>query len=456
MIDLALDMRTLALLAMLSAIVQGVSLTALWLAVPGAAGPRHWAAGGGLLAAGLVLLALRGQVPDSLSIMLSNFCLVASHAAFLCGVDAYNGRPASLRFSAGLVGASLLGLAYFAWVEPDIAARIVIFSVPVALFGAVTAWRLAVRPPELRSPAELWMAGLFALHAGFHAFRGLVVLVTAPEIDSYFEVSQVSYLHVLVLFEAIFFAFAIGIGFTVMTTVTLNRSLQRQLETRSQLFSVLAHDLRSPVAGLVTLASLVELKAGQGDTSDLSKYAGLASADARQLLSLLDDLLVWGKAEFAGRGALVERLDLQELVDSACAPLATAAENKDIKIRQDLEVGAAVGVRMHAQTVLRNLLSNAVKFSPPGSEVLVSAFAEGKSVVVSVADRGIGLGVAPRKGAVRLDRVKKQSGTAGEKSGGLGLLICEDLCRGDGERIWLVANPGGGTVGSFTLAAVAQ
>ena len=126
---------------------------------------------------------------------------------------------------------------------PDIAARIVIFSVPggpVSERSRPGAWPCGRR--SCAAPAELWMAGLFALHAGFHAFRGLVVLVTAPEIDSYFEVSQVSYLHVLVLFEAIFFAFAIGIGFTVMTTVTLNRSLQRQLETRSQLFSVLAHD----------------------------------------------------------------------------------------------------------------------------------------------------------------------------------------------------------------------
>jgi len=88
---------------------------------------------------------------------------------------------------------------------------------------------------------------------------------------------------------------------------------------------------------------------------------------------------------------------------------------------------------------------------------MITSNYENRQVIVSVIDEGIGLEAADtesKSNGCGGDRgSRSRSGTAGEQGAGVGLALCRDLCRYDGQRVWLAENPGGGAIGSFTLDA---
>ena len=448
--DLSLDIRTLAFIATLSAVMQGVLLAILWRAAPRSAATLLWAGGGILLALGLVCLAFRHVLPDVITIVLANLAIAGSHALFLFGIERYCGHAYSIRTVSVVLAALLAVFVVFGIVAPDTALRVVAISLALALFAGASAWWLWRREQEIRSPIDRLMAMMFTVHAAFHLFRGGYTLLFERHITDFMAASSV---HALAFIDIVAFSFASGIGFAVLTISRLHRSLENELAARKRLFSILAHDLRSPFGGLVNLTDLIQIAFTKDRKDEVQQLATKLSAEARGVLALLDDLLVWGHTEFKGEGALAEFLDLAAVVKASVASQAVKASEKGISIRSELTVTTAYGVRRHAEMILRNLVSNALKFSRPGSPVTITSRRQDGRVVVSVIDEGIGL-VAAGAGAERCaGDAGSRKGTAGEGGAGLGLILCRDLCGYDGQRVWLAENPGGGTIGSFTLDA---
>jgi len=448
--DLSLDIRTLAFIATLSAVMQGVLLVILWRAAPRSAETLLWAGGGILLALGLVCLAFRYVLPDVFTIVLANLAIAGSHALFLLGIERYCRRVYSIRSVAIVLTAVLAVLIVFGLAVPDTALRIIAVSLAIALFAGASAWWLWRRAQDVRSPIDQLMALMFTLHAAFHLFRGGYTLIFERDIEDFMAASSV---HAIAFIDIVALSFASGIGFAVMTISGLHRSLERELAARKRLFSILAHDLRAPFGGLVNLTDLIQIAFAKDCKDEIEGLAAKLSEEARAVLALLDDLLVWGHAEIKEGMPLAELLDLAAVVKSAVASQSAKASEKDIPIRSDLAVASAYGVRRHAEMILRNLVSNALKFSRPGSPVTITARRQGGQVVVSVIDEGIGLVAGGAGAAENGGDTASRRGTAGEAGAGLGLVLCRDLCRYDGQRVWLAENPGGGTTGSFTLDA---
>jgi signal transduction histidine kinase len=446
--DLTLDIRTLAFVGTLLAIMQAVLLAALWRAVPRSAGTPLWAAGGAFLAAGFVLLAFRHLLPDWISIVVANVAIVGSHALYLHGIERYCGRRYSLGFSSIVLAATLILFIAFGLVVPDTGVRIIVISLAIVSLSSLSAGQLWRREKGLRTTIDLLMAGMFAGHAVFHLFRGAYTALVERGIEDFMMASTI---HAFAFVDIIIFAFASGTGFAVLTISTLHRSLEKELVDKNRLFSVLAHDLRSPFGGLVNLTDLIQIAFAKNRWTQVEDLAKQLSANAKHVLALLDDLLVWGRAEFKGEKPLVEPLSLEETVDSAVKPLQAVAAEKEISIRRQLDIASALGVRSHAELILRNLISNAVKFSLPGSEVIVRSSRQGDHVVVSVIDQGIGLEGAGERATDEAGHLASRTGTAGEQGTGLGLSLCADLCCRDNQKVWLSDNPGGGAIGSFTL-----
>lgn len=450
--DLGLDIRTLAVIATLSAVMQAVLLAILWRAVPRSSETLLWAVGAGLLALGFVGLSLRHLLPDAITIVLANLAIVGSHAFYLFGIERYCNRSCSIRSAALVLAALLAPLVIFGLAVPDTALRIVAVSLAVSLFAGASAWWLWHRELEVRSPIDRLMALMFMAHAAFHLFRGAYTLLVERDIGDFMAASSV---HAIAFIDIIIFSFASGIGFALMAISGLHRSLTKELAARKRLFSILAHDLRSPFSGLVNLTDLIRAEFAKGRKDEVQRLAAQLSAEARGVLALLDDLLVWGQAEFKAGRPPAEVLDLEAVTRSSIATQAVMAREKDISIRSALDVTTALGVRLHAEMILRNLVSNAVKFSQPGSQITITSSRDDGHVVVSVIDEGIGLKAASGGANGVYEGMRHRSGTAGEQGAGLGLALCRDLCRYDGQKVWLADNPAGGTIGSFTLDAPA-
>ncbi|WP_340119677.1 HAMP domain-containing sensor histidine kinase [Pelagibius sp. 7325] len=448
--DLSLDIRTLAFIATLSAVMQGVLLAILWRTAPRSAATLLWAGGGILLALGLVCLAFRYVLPDAVTIVLANVAIAGSHGLFLLGIERYCGRSYSFTCVAVVLAASLTAFVVFGLVAPDTALRVVAISLALSLFAGASGWWLWHRDQEVRSPIDRLMALMFTAHAAFHFFRGGYTLLLERDIGDFMAASSI---HALAFIDIVALSFASGIGFAVMTISGLHRSLERELAARKRLFSILAHDLRAPFGGLVNLTDLIQVAFTKDCKDEVQDLAAKLSEEARVVLALLDDLLVWGHAEIKEGMPLAELLDLATVVDSAVASQSAKASEKDITIRNALAVTSAYGVRRHAEMILRNLISNALKFSRPGSQITITSSRQSGQVVVSVIDEGIGL--VPAGAEASGGDTGSRRGTAGEGGAGLGLILCRELCRHDGQRVWLSENPGGGMTGSFTLYASA-
>lgn len=213
--------------------------------------------------------------------------------------------------------------------------------------------------------------------------------------------------------------------------------------TKNKLFSVVAHDLRSPLVSIQNyLELLTEYKLSeeekQGMEHDLlekTKYTG----------QMLANLLSWTMKQMEGVSVQLEELTLAETLRPVLLLLQPIALEKCISIRNEISGEARVVADANMlQLVLRNLLSNAIKFTPSGGEIVVGSEAQGQDWLIFVQDSGVGI---PEEYQERIFSLNMQStfGTKNEKGAGLGLILCKEFTELQGGIIWFESATGRGT-----------
>lgn len=212
--------------------------------------------------------------------------------------------------------------------------------------------------------------------------------------------------------------------------------LAASIAVRERLFSVLSHDLRSPVATLRGLLQLLEMQADSLSPADIRHLTSYTGQNLENLSSMLDGLLEWTQAQ---RGKVVE------------APMAIEPEAFFHKLKTNLEpslsrkslnlnlTNALSDRWIHAdpsllEIIVRNLLTNAVKFSFEGRNIMVWFYQEprSKDVIIRVGDSGIGMTPERVKNLFQKKWQLSERGTHGEKGAGVGLALCCEfatLCR---------------------------
>ena len=187
-----------------------------------------------------------------------------------------------------------------------------------------------------------------------------------------------------------------------------NQELRATLTNRDKMYSVIAHDLRSPMASIRMVLNLVVASASPETVGpELYTLLDQANRESEEVHDLLDNLLKWTKSQ-TGRLTVVKQLDLKK----TDAPLVVNADNDMLK------------------TVVRNFLSNAIKFSPEDSSIEIIMAPEGDMAKVSVRDHGVGI-AADRIGSI-FHKGETTYGTGGEEGSGLGLQLCQDFARKNG------------------------
>ena len=212
-----------------------------------------------------------------------------------------------------------------------------------------------------------------------------------------------------------------------------NRELKATLSNRDKMYSVIAHDLRSPMASIRMVLNLVVQSASE-ETVGPELYALLdqANRESEEVHDLLDNLLKWTKSQTGRLSVVVQDLDLNDIVPGVVEIFEMIAQTKQIKL--DLQRSAEPLV-VHAdndmlKTVVRNFLSNAIKFSPENSTIEITMAREGDFAKVSVRDHGVG--IAADRLATIFHKGETTYGTGGEEGSGLGLQLCQDFARKNG------------------------
>ncbi len=229
--------------------------------------------------------------------------------------------------------------------------------------------------------------------------------------------------------------------------------LKRTIAGRDKLYSVIAHDLRSPMGSIKMVLNMLILnlpaeKIGQ----EMYDLLATANQTTENVFSLLDNLLKWTKSQTGKLSVVYQDFDLTSVADSVIEIFNMVAGVKKITIEEDKPAEMMVkGDIDMIKTVIRNLLSNAIKFSNAGSKVQVKVTEKDGFAIVSVRDYGCGIDEESQKKLLHTDIHFTTFGTNNEEGSGLGLLLCQDFVSKNGGKLWFESKKGEGSLFSFSI-----
>ena len=229
--------------------------------------------------------------------------------------------------------------------------------------------------------------------------------------------------------------------------------LQRTIAGRDKLYSVIAHDLRSPMGSIKMVLNMLILNLpSEKIGAEMYELLTMANQTTEDVFSLLDNLLKWTKSQIGKLNVVYQDVDLVEVTDGVIEIFSMVASLKKIRIREmkpeKMMVNADIDM---LKTVVRNLLSNAIKCSKENSEVLVKMEEVDGMAVVSVQDYGCGISEEGQKKLLHTDTHFSTFGTNNEEGSGLGLLLCKDFVVKNGGKLWFTSKEGEGSIFSFSI-----
>lgn len=229
--------------------------------------------------------------------------------------------------------------------------------------------------------------------------------------------------------------------------------LQRTIAGRDKLYSVIAHDLRSPMGSIKMVLNMLILNLpSEKIGAEMYELLTMANQTTKDVFSLLDNLLKWTKSQIGKLNVVYQDVDLVEVTDGVIEIFSMVASLKKIRIHEmkpeKMMVNADIDM---LKTVVRNLLSNAIKFSKENSEVLVKMEEVDGMAVVSVQDYGCGISEEGQKKLLHTDTHFSTFGTNNEEGSGLGLLLCKDFVVKNGGKLWFTSKEGEGSIFSFSI-----
>ena len=210
---------------------------------------------------------------------------------------------------------------------------------------------------------------------------------------------------------------------------------------KSEVLSIAAHDLRSPIANIHGLCDVI-----LNDSSKVQEIAAMIGSTAESLLGLIADLLDAERIESGNFELKIESTDLPPVLKGIVDQFSVVAQQKDIRLELLCKGESPSGLvdTRAFERVIQNLLSNALKFSPFGSTVeVLTDYCEGLAKV-SVVDSGPGISQADRTSLFSKFARLSARPTGGESSSGLGLSIAKHLVVAMNGRIGCDSSPGQG------------
>jgi len=220
---------------------------------------------------------------------------------------------------------------------------------------------------------------------------------------------------------------------------------------KDKLFSIIAHDLRSPIASLINSLQLLDNQyLTKEEFLDLSKYL---KNNVENVHGMLENLLQWSLSQMKGIKPTLKQFDLNLILNETIVFFEDVANQKQIDLKTNTNPSLFVYADQNQiQTVLRNLVNNAIKFTHQFGYVAISGDIRDNFAVLKISDSGIGIKQEDLPTIFSVPKLKR--GTAGEKGTGLGLILCKDLIEQNGGKIIVVSEYEKGTTFEILLPIV--
>lgn len=210
-------------------------------------------------------------------------------------------------------------------------------------------------------------------------------------------------------------------------TILLQNETLKEINTeKDKLFSIISHDLRSPLSSIQSYLEIIN----QSDITDKER-----TGIEKELLELtksthnmLNNLLQWSSKKLKHDQAILQKVDVIQAMDETLKQVKPFAKTKNIHL-----VSNPLSTNLSAQAdydmllmVLRNLMNNAIKFTPHGGEVSISSSKKENKAIIKVKDNGVGIS-DDKKNSIFTFKISSAQGTNNEIGTGLGLVLCHDF-----------------------------
>ncbi|MCZ6694396.1 MAG: hybrid sensor histidine kinase/response regulator [Bacteroidetes bacterium] len=232
-----------------------------------------------------------------------------------------------------------------------------------------------------------------------------------------------------------------------------NHELEEINQVKDKLFSIISHDLKTPISSLSVLLEVFMNLKDNVSMEKIEQYSSKVQSYIRDVMDLLDNLLQWSLAQIGDRRTKLTSLNLNDIIDKNVNFLELTASQKKIKLNKEMKSGelTVTGDKEMLNLILRNLLNNAIKYTGLNGRITVCLEDQNGFARVSVKDNGIGIAEMDTQRLFQDNNFVSTRGTAEEKGAGLGLKLCKEFVEKQGGRIEAHSELGKGSVFSFTI-----
>ena len=234
--------------------------------------------------------------------------------------------------------------------------------------------------------------------------------------------------------------------------VQQNDELRRTFNNRDKMYSVIAHDLRSPMASIrMVLNLVVQTVSPEAIGPEMYYLIDKANKETEETHDLLDNLLKWTKSQTGRLKVAYQDFEVMDVVTGVYGIFTMIAETKNIALTMEENV---TGLKVRADkdmlnTVVRNFLSNAIKFTPEGSAIEIIVDKKDDFAKISIRDHGVG--IAPDRIEGLFHKGETTYGTNNEEGSGLGLQLCKDFAVKNGGDVMVESVLGEGSTFSVLV-----
>jgi len=232
----------------------------------------------------------------------------------------------------------------------------------------------------------------------------------------------------------------------------LNNELVQTIATKDKFFSIISHDLRSPLSGLIGILDILNSSYESLDENEKREIISDANVVSKTTYSLMENLLEWSRIQTGIINYQPEPLRIDRLLKNLASLYEQNLKSKGIKFNINIQPDLlGFADKSMTETILRNLISNAIKFTFPGGTITVSSEIDNDMVVIKIKDSGVGIDEENIPNLFRVDVISSTKGTAKESGTGLGLIICKELAERQQGKIWVESKKNAGSTFYFSV-----
>ncbi|MCF8254123.1 MAG: HAMP domain-containing histidine kinase [Bacteroidia bacterium] len=231
-----------------------------------------------------------------------------------------------------------------------------------------------------------------------------------------------------------------------------NLQLQKQNQEKDKLFSIIAHDLRSPLGNLISISEMLSDEEEYTKPGENKILFESLKKSSKNMNDLLENLLEWSRLQLGKTEINIQAINVLDKAQNYLTTIKDIAATKKIEIEIDLNPNLFVlADSFLLDSIFRNLCSNAIKYSHVGGLIKISAQDKDGMAIIKIVDAGIGMNQSLLASIFTLGNKTNRKGTAGEASSGLGLILSKDFVEKCGGQIWAESEEGKGSTFYFSL-----